>query len=342
MKIPVSGLSTRSAISSRIFSVDAAQAAACVLFVALLAGCAAEGPRERGPVSPDDPLGVVTTTSMIADLVRIVGGDLVRVDGLMGPGVDPHLYQASQGDVSRMAGADVVFYNGLHLEGKMVEIFEQMHERGQHVFAVTDAISEEERLQSELFTGNYDPHIWFDLTLWQKAARYAGDRLAEVDAPNGDAYRSRAAAFADSLGSLDREIRLELDRIPDELRVLITSHDAFGYFGRAYGFDVRGLQGISTATEAGTADVQDLAAFVAERRIPAMFIESSISPRGIEAVREAVRARGFDVEIGGTLYGDALGPEGSGADTFVGMVRANTATIAHGLGGAVEPTAPSE
>lgn len=304
---------------------------ALALLVALLAGCTEEGPRERGPVTPDAPLGVVTTTSMIADMVRVVGGELVRVEGLMGPGVDPHLYQASQGDVSRMAGADVVFYNGLHLEGKMAEIFEQMHERGQHVFAVTDAISEAERLQSELFTGNFDPHIWFDLALWQKAARFVGTHLAEVDTLNADAYRARASAYADTLAALNAEVRGALARVPDEYRVLITSHDAFGYFGRAYGFDVRGLQGISTATEAGTADVQDLAAFVAERRIPAMFIESSISPRGIEAVREAVRAQGFDVVIGGTLYGDALGPEGSGADTFASMVRANITTIVDGL-----------
>ncbi len=307
---------------------------AVVALLGLVAvGCGKEGPRERGPVTSDAPLGVVTTTSMIADMVRVVGGDLVRVQGLMGPGVDPHLYQASQGDVSRMAGADVVFYNGLHLEGKMAEIFEQMHTRGQHVFAVTDAIAEDDRLQSELFTGNYDPHIWFDLALWQRAARFVGDRLAEVDAPNADAYRSRASALAEELAALDVEVRADLAQVPEESRVLVTSHDAFGYFGRAYGFDVRGLQGISTATEAGTADVQDLAALVAERRIPAMFIESSISPRGIEAVREAVRARGFDVEIGGTLYGDALGPVGSGADTFVGMVRANMETIVNGLAG---------
>jgi len=307
-----------------------------VLMATILFGCAGGGASERGPVTPDNPLRIVATTSMIADLVQVVGGELVRAEGLMGPGVDPHLYQASQGDVSRMAGADVVFYNGLHLEGKMAEIFEQMHGRGQRVFAVTDAVAEDERLQSELFTGNYDPHIWFDLSLWQKAARFVGDRLVEVDALNAEAYRSRALAFVDTLGALDEEIRASLSRVPEEHRVLITSHDAFGYFGRAYDFDVRGLQGISTATEAGTADVQGLAEFVAERRIPSMFIESSISPRGIEAVREAVRARGFDVHIGGTLYGDALGPAGSGADSYTGMVRANTATIVNGLAGSGE------
>lgn len=305
--------------------------AALLLAASILAGCGPRDANERGPVTAENPLRVVTTTSILADLVREVGGDLVDVEALMGPGIDPHLYKASEGDVSRMTSADVVFYNGLHLEGKMVEIFEQMHERGLPVFAATDAIAPDSLLQSALFTGNFDPHIWFDVRLWQQAALFAGERLAELDAPNAAQYRERAAAHSAELGTLHQEVRDALAVIPDGIRVLITSHDAFGYFGRAYGLDVRGLQGISTATEAGTGDVQELAAFVADRRIPALFIESSISPRGIEAVREAVRDRGFDVQIGGTLYGDALGPAGSPADTYIGMVRTNVSTIVAGL-----------
>lgn len=305
--------------------------AIALVAVTLLAGCGPRDARERGPVTTESPLRLVATTSILADMVREVGGDLVHVEGLMGPGVDPHLYKASEGDVVRMSSADVVFYNGLHLEGKMVEIFEQMHERGRSVFAVTHAIAPDSLLQSALFTGNFDPHIWFDVRLWREAVLFAGERLASVDSVNADQYRARASAYAAELAHLHREVSDSLAAIPSDLRVLITSHDAFGYFGRAYGFDVRGLQGISTASEAGTGDVQDLADFVAERRIPALFIESSISPRGIEAVREAVRDRGFDVQIGGTLHGDALGPAGSPADSYIGMVRTNVSTILAGL-----------
>ncbi|MEQ9105504.1 MAG: zinc ABC transporter substrate-binding protein [Rhodothermales bacterium] len=302
-----------------------------ILGVSILAGCGPRDARERGPVSAENPLRVVATTSILGDVVREVGGDLVDVQALMGPGIDPHLYKASEGDVVRMSSADVVFYNGLHLEGKMVEIFEQMHERGLPVYAATNAIAPDSLLQSALFTGNFDPHIWFDVLLWEQAVHYVGERLAGLDEENAAYYRERAATYGRVLADLDAEVNEALAVIPAEFRVLITSHDAFGYFGRAYGFDVRGLQGISTATEAGTGDVQELAAFVSDRRIPAMFVESSISPRGIQAVREAVRDRGFEVRIGGTLYGDALGPAGSPADTYIGMVRTNVSTIIAGL-----------
>lgn len=299
----------------------------------LISGCGTPDRADRGPVSPENPLQVVATTSMIADLVRQVGGDVVHVDGLMGPGVDPHLYQASEGDVSAMTGADLILFNGLHLEGKMVDIFEQMQARGLNVHAITEGIEPDQLLSSELFTGSFDPHIWFDPVLWQRAALTVGDILAATDSVHADAYRSRASVYADSLSGLFEQARQDLSVIPPTNRVLITSHDAFGYFGRAFDLEVRGLQGISTALEAGTSDVRDLAEFVAENRIPALFVESSISPRGIQAVREAVLARGFDVRIGGTLYGDALGSPGSPEDTYMGMFRSNVETIASGLAG---------
>lgn len=284
----------------------------------------------RGNIS-ERPVRVVTTTSMIADLVEQVGGDRVETTGLMGPGVDPHLYKASEGDVMRMAGADIIFYNGLHLEGKMTEVFEQMQQRNIPIFAVAEAIDQERLLSSPNFAGNYDPHIWFDVELWQEAVRMVADRLAEFDPVHAARYAASAEDYITRLDSLDAYVREQAIRVPEPQRVLITSHDAFGYFGRAYEFEVRGLQGISTATEAGTADVQELAQFVAERRIPALFIESSVSPRGIEAVREAVRSRGFDVQIGGTLYGDALGDPGTPAGTYTGMVRSNIDTIVSAL-----------
>ncbi|WP_457652146.1 metal ABC transporter solute-binding protein, Zn/Mn family [Rhodocaloribacter sp.] len=296
------------------------------------AGCGQKASRtERSADLSNRTIHVVATTSMIADLVRNVGGERVSVEGLMGPGVDPHLYKASAGDVSRMAGADLIFYNGLHLEGKMTEIFEQMARRGIPTFAVADGIDPAQYRESALFQGNYDPHVWFDVSLWTDAARYVADVLAERDPAHAGAYAANAEAYLAELEALDAYVRAKASELPEERRVLITSHDAFGYFGRAYGFEVKGLQGISTATEAGAADVQALAELVATRRIPAMFVESSVSPRGIEAVRAAVRARGFEVKIGGTLYGDALGDPGTPEGAYLGMVRYNIDTIVNAL-----------
>ncbi|MDA0873662.1 MAG: zinc ABC transporter substrate-binding protein [Bacteroidetes bacterium] len=299
--------------------------------VILLGGCAPRSSDRVNPVSPEHPIRVVATTSVIADLVRQIGGDLVVVEGLMGPGVDPHLYQASEGDVSAITEAELVFYNGLHLEGKMVEIFEQMEGRGMPVHAVTDGLSDEDLLSSAQFTGNHDPHVWFDPGLWKKAAQAVGTVLSAHAPEQAERFAAATAAYEADLDMLTAWARTSLDAIPEDYRVLVTSHDAFGYFGRAFGLDVHGLQGISTVLEAGTADVRDLAAFVAERRIPSLFLESSISPRGMEAVRAAVRDRGFEVRIGGTLYGDALGGPGTGADTYVGMLRSNVETIVAGL-----------
>lgn len=283
----------------------------------------------------DGRLDVVATTSMIADLAREIGGEHVDVEGLMGPGVDPHLYKASEGDVTHMSQADVVLYNGLHLEGKMTDVFEQMGGRGIPTYALAEeSIAEDSLLESAQFTGNYDPHVWFDVALWQQVARRAAEVLAEHAPEHAQTFQQNLEAYLHEMEELDAYVRQRVAQLPDSLRVLVTSHDAFGYFGRAYGFDVRGLQGISTAAEAGTADVQELADFVAERRIPALFVESSVSPRGIEAVRQAVRARGFDVSIGGTLYGDALGDPGTPAGTYLGMIRHNVDTIVQSLGGA--------
>lgn len=295
----------------------------------LLAGCQAPS---RGPADfSDRPIRIVATTSMVADLVRQIGGERVEVTGLMGPGVDPHLYKASEGDVRRMSQADVVFYNGLHLEGKMTELFDQMRQRGIPTFAVAEAVPDSLLLASPTYTGSYDPHVWFDVSLWRRAAEAARDALVGLDSASAAVYTANAASYLAALDTLDAYVRDRLAAIPDEQRVLVTSHDAFGYFGKAYAFDVLGLQGISTATEAGTADVQRLAEVITERRVPAMFVESSVSPRGIEAVQAAVRSRGFDVEIGGSLYSDALGAPGTLAETYLGTVRANVDTVADAL-----------
>lgn len=283
---------------------------------------------------PDATAGlrVVATTNIVGDIVENIGGERVDVQALMGPGVDPHLFKASARDVTRMASANVIVYNGLHLEGKMTDVFEEMRQRGVAAIALADvAVPPSLRRGSELFQGNYDPHIWFDVALWRRAALQLAEELGRLLPEHAEYFDARARTYAAELDSLEAHIRRQVARVPAQRRVIVTSHDAFGYFGRAYGFEVRGLQGISTATEAGTADVQDLASLVAGRRIPAMFVESSVSPRGIEAVREAVRARGFDVAIGGTLYGDALGAPGQEAGSYVDMVRHNVATIVDAL-----------
>ncbi|MDQ4081573.1 MAG: zinc ABC transporter substrate-binding protein, partial [Actinomycetota bacterium] len=258
-----------------------------------------------------------------------------RVVGLMGPGVDPHLYKARAGDVRRIAEADVVFYNGLHLEAKMADVFERMGGRVLTV-PVGDAVPRASRLAPADFSAAYDPHVWFDVRLWMLAGERVRDTLVELDPAHASIYRANARRYLRELAELDRYVRSEAARVPREQRVLITAHDAFKYFGRAYGFDVRGLQGISTATESGARDIQRLADFIAERRIRAVFVESSVSPRAIEAVQEAVEARGFDVQIGGQLYSDAMGDPGTPEGTYVGMVRHNIDTIVAGLVGHAE------
>jgi manganese/zinc/iron transport system substrate-binding protein len=267
---------------------------------------------------------------MIFDIARNIGGDRVDVIGLMGPGVDPHLYKASEGDVSRMAGADVIFYNGLHLEGKMAEIFERIQSRVKTA-AVTDGIDRSRLLAPPEFEGAYDPHVWFDVSLWMKAAQYVRDSLVEFDPDNEETYRSNADTYLAELGALHSYVKDRGAELAEDMRVLVTAHDAFNYFGRAYGFEVRGLQGISTSSEAGTADVQSLAEFIVQRKIPAIFVETSVPPRYIQALQEAVKSRGFEVEIGGHLYSDAMGNPGTPEGTYKGMVRHNIDTIVGAL-----------
>ncbi|MBK8167371.1 MAG: zinc ABC transporter substrate-binding protein [bacterium] len=299
-----------------------AKLAICALII--LAGCAG------GTVRDDGRLSVVATTGQVADLARQVGGEHVRVTALMGPGIDPHLYKASAGDVDRLRLADLILYNGLHLEAKMGDVLAGLASR-KPTLAVAEAIPVDRLIAPPEFAGAHDPHVWFDVQLWRLGIEPLVARLSELDPAHAEAYRARAAAYEQELDGLDAELRATFATIPDGQRVLVTAHDAFGYFGRAYGFDVRGLQGISTASEAGTSDMQELAAFIAERRIPAIFVETSVSTRAIEAVREAVRARGFEVRLGGELYSDALGDAGTPAGTYAGMVRHNAATITAAL-----------
>jgi manganese/zinc/iron transport system substrate-binding protein len=299
--------------------------------LAVLTAC---GPVEthRSRVLDGETIQVVATIGMITDAVERIGGDRVAVEGLMGPGIDPHLYKASEGDLRRLERADVIFYGGLHLEAKMADVLERIGEQ-RATRAVTDGIRREQLLRPAAFAGAYDPHVWFDVRLWIRAVETVRNELMELDPKSARLYLRNSNAYVAELEALDAYARQQAARVPPDRRVIITAHDAFSYFGRAYGFEVRGLQGISTAAEAGAGDVQDLVDFIVERRIPTVFVESSVSPRTIQAVREAVRSRGFDLEIGGHLYSDAMGDEGTPDGTYIGMVRHNVDAIVAGLRG---------
>lgn len=275
---------------------------------------------------------IVATTGMIADLAANIGGDRVEVEGLMGPGVDPHLYKASAGDVTKMQSADIIFYNGLHLEGAMSELFDKM-KSSVRTSAVSDGIDPAMLTSPPEFEGAHDPHVWFDVSLWISCAEQVKKSLMEFDTAGASVYAGNAEEYTTKLHDLDNFVKSEIGKIPDSLKVLITAHDAFNYFGRAYDIEVRGLQGISTVTEAGTADVRDLAEFISARKIPAIFVESSVPPRTIKAVQAAVRDRGHDVAIGGELFSDALGNPGTPEGTYIGMVRHNVNTIVSALAG---------
>jgi len=278
----------------------------------------------------DDPRPtVLVTNNILADAVRQVAGPDLRVEALMGAGTDPHIYKARFSDIRRIEEADIIFYNGLHLEGKLAEILDQMPDRA---IAVADVLGENELMSSGDEESAIDPHIWFDASLWAKVVRGIGDQLSLFDPENATAYQQRAGDYATQLDMLHLEVDSLMASIPDEHRILITAHDAFGYFGRAYRVEVRGLQGISTVSEYGIRDVSSLVEFVTERRIPAIFIESGIPPRSIESVIAGARQRRHRVIEGGMLYGDSLGGADEPGSTYIGMMRHNVHTIVKALG----------
>lgn len=286
-------------------------------------------PPGTSTTQPGQTLNVVATTGMIADLVSHIGGDKVTVTALMGSGVDPHLYKATQGDLRKLLRADVIFYNGLHLEGKMQEIFSKMT-RKKAVYAVADALPADAILQHE---NAPDPHIWFDVTLWRQAAQAVLSGL-QATAPHwSDTFADNAGQYFTELEALHLWTQTQIARIPPAQRILITAHDAFGYLGRAYGLEVKGLQGISTAAEFGLQDIKQLKDVIVTHRIRAVFVESSVSPRFIESLVKGVAAEGHQLSIGGELYSDAMGLPGTPEGTYVGMVRHNVNTIVSALTG---------
>ncbi|MEX2528512.1 MAG: zinc ABC transporter substrate-binding protein [Gemmatimonadota bacterium] len=292
-----------------------------------LSACSAGGGGSEGT---QDGVTVVATTGMVADMVRRVGGDRVRVTGLMGPGVDPHLYRASAGDVRLLDDASVIFYNGLHLEAAMADVLARMGDR-RATWAVAESVDTTRLVRPPEFAGAWDPHIWMDPGLWASTVPGVAHALAEVDPEGREIYERNAARYVDELGELDDWVRDRLSVLRPERRVLVTAHDAFNYFGRAYDVEVRGLLGLSTVVEAGTGDVQDLARFIVERRVPAIFVESSVPDRSLRAVQAAARDRGHEVALGGTLFSDALGDPDTPEGDYVGMIRHNVDTIVDGL-----------
>lgn len=286
---------------------------------------------EATRVSADNKISVVTTIGMITNIVEVVGGDEVEVKGLMGPGVDPHLYKASHGDMERLDQADIIFYGGLHLEGKLNDIFKKLGNQ-KPVAAVSQNI-DKAVLRSGQDTGGteFDPHIWFNVKHWISATETVRDVLIKYDQANAELYRNNADAYIKDLEKLDTEVKEKIAQIPEQSRVLVTAHDAFGYFGDAYGMKVMGLQGISTAAEYGSKDVSELRDYLIENKIKAVFVESSIPTKSMEAVIAGAKQLGHEVTIGGELYSDSLGEPGSDADTYIKMVQHNVNTIVEAL-----------
>lgn len=281
------------------------------------------------PKSQDqNKLYVVTTTGMIADAVLNVGGDRVHVESLMGPGIDPHLFKATASDTVKLLQAQIIFYNGLHLEGKMSDILEKL-KRQKPVYAITDSIPQE--LLRSVGKEIYDPHIWFDISLWEKAVERIAQVLSEKDAKNASFYQERSQIYREKLQKLHTWTASEISKIDKQRRVLVTAHDAFGYFGKAYHIDVVGLQGISTSAEYGVKDVERIIDLLVTQKVQAIFVESSVPSKILESVLDGCKKQKHEVKIGGSLFSDAMGDAGTPEGTYIGMVQHNVKTIVEAL-----------
>ncbi len=285
------------------------------------------------PAVAAEPLRALATTGMVGDVVKAVAGDRARVETLMGQGVDPHLYKATRSDVARLISSDILFYNGLLLEGKLADALVRVATAGKPVHAVTERIDEALLLEPAEFAGAYDPHVWMDPRRWSATVDVVRDALAARDAAGADAFAASAEAYKAELARLDAYAEEALGAVPAERRVLVTAHDAFNYFGDRYGFEVMGIQGISTESQAGLARIEELVSLLIERDIPAVFVETTVSDRAVRALVEGAAARGHEVAIGGALYSDAMGAPGTYEGTYLGMIDHNVTTIARSLGG---------
>jgi ABC-type metal ion transport system, periplasmic component/surface adhesin len=300
-------------------------------------GKAADGSRAaggsggaRGGSGPDGAIRVVTTIAQIAEPLSVIGGDRVQVTSLMGPGVDPHLYKASQSDIRKLGSADVIFYSGLHLEANMLRAFEEIGKR-RPVLAVGEAIAKDRLLTDA--TGAVDPHVWFDIDLWKEALGAAVEELKKLSPDDAELFEANKRDYFAKMDELKEEAVRKMASVPKERRVLVTAHDAFGYFGRMLDLEVVGLQGLSTEDEIGLSDIERTIDLLVERRVPAVFVESSINPKSIEAVIEGAKERGATVRLGGELFSDAMGGAGTVEGTYLGMFRHNVDTIFEALSG---------
>ncbi|MFC3801112.1 metal ABC transporter solute-binding protein, Zn/Mn family [Cohnella sp. GCM10012308] len=297
------------------------------IFVLINTACA-NGGKSDVEGGQSGKIRIVATIAQIAEPLAVIGGDRVEVDSLMGPGVDPHLYAATQGDIKKLQSGDIVFYSGLHLEANMVKVFEQIGKE-RPVLAIGETLPKERLLKDP--KGATDPHIWFDIDLWKQALGAATEELKKYSAADAAYFEANKTEYFKKLDELKAEALEKLERIPEERRVLVTAHDAFGYFGRLLGLQVVGLQGLSTEDEIGLSDIEDTIDLLVDRGVPAVFVESSINPASIEAVIEGAKKRGLNVQLGGQLYSDAMGDGGTEEGTYLGMYRHNVNTIGEAL-----------
>lgn len=295
------------------------------LIITVIACRPATRAREKG-----QPIAVLATTGIVGDMVKAIGGKNVTCEVLMGPGVDPHLYKVSQNDLLKIARAQIIFYNGLHLEGKMTETLHKI-DRKRTTVALGESLPKNLLHATASFGGSYDPHIWFDVSLWSKTAIAVEQALAKEAPEFAQEFKQNRLAFEKELALLHSEVGTAISTVEKDRRILITAHDAFGYFGKAYQMEVRGLQGISTLTDYGLSDVNELVAYIVSKKIKAIFVESSVSGRAINAVLVGCKSKGWPVKIGGTLYSDALGATNTPEGTYIGMVKYNTHTIVSAL-----------
>ncbi|MGS2745014.1 metal ABC transporter solute-binding protein, Zn/Mn family [Halomonas sp. LS-001] len=284
----------------------------------------------------ETPLNVVTTIGMIADIAQEIGGECVNVDALMGPGVDPHLYQASASDVATLRNAEQIFYSGYSLEGQLGDVLARFSERTPTLAVAPASIDPASLITSQDVYG-IDPHLWMDVSLWSQTLPTLNAALSEARPDCAATFDANTQRYQAQLLALHEWVKDSIASIPDEQRILVTAHDAFGYFGRAYDIDVEGIQGISTETETGIADIRNMTDIVVDRAVPALFIESTINPRTVQAVIDAAKQRGQDVKIGGELYSDAMGDPDTVDGTYMGMIYRNTQHIVEALGGTLAP-----
>lgn len=277
------------------------------------------------------PIPITATTGMIADVIREIGGEKVAVTTLIGEGSDPHLYKPTRSDLVSLSEADLVFYNGLKLEGKIEDVLKKMAQK-KKVVAVTDELAKEaDSLLPE--ENHHDPHVWMDATLWTQAVAVIADTLQGFDPSHASVYAQNAETYTRELKELHAYAHASLATIPERQRILVTAHDAFGYLGKAYGIEVKGIQGISTESEAGVRDIEELVNFLVAKQIPAVFVETSVSDQNVKALLEGAQAKGHSVQIGGELFSDAMGPAGTYPGTYIGMIDHNVTTITRALGG---------